>query len=174
MILNETPATPIMYRDIMSTPMNMMNPYGYYGGGFYGQYSNLRPLSDDGFYKVEAANERENKSTIKTAAKIIAFCVAVGMIPIMGKAIKKKGGLGKYLKNIWNTLMGKPTTPPPAPPAGKPSFIKRAWGAFKNIFKKKSQTPTPSPAPTKKPNFIKRAWRAITNIFKRKPKTPTP
>ena len=167
MLLNDTTATPIIYRDIMMNPMTMMNPYMGYGGvgGFSaGTYTNLKPLSDDGFYRVEATNERETKSTIKTAGKIMAFCLAIGTIPLMAKYIKGKGGLGAYLKNAWNTLIGKtptPQAPTPAPNTNQ-GWFKKAIDKVKNVFKK-----NPNQNQNANQGWFQKVVSKVKNIFKK-------
>lgn len=107
-MIGDSVTKPTIYRDIVSAPLDMLGCGYPVNCGYYSYpYGRLQPIADDSFYKVEHKNDRESKSTIKNGAKILAFCLALGMIPIIAKHLKKCGGLKGYISNAWNKLIGK-------------------------------------------------------------------
>jgi hypothetical protein len=139
--------TPIMYQDLANSTMNPFNigMGGMYGGGIgtssYLGGVQMRPQLDHDKVQLMHKKDQEGKRTLKKALLAIGGIIAIGFIPVISKGIKKSGGIGGYMKKLWNGLTGKTPAPAPTPAPAKPSL----WQRFKNVFKKKPKTGSTTP-----------------------------
>lgn len=158
--------TPIMYQDLGNYTMSpMYMPFGGMTAGGIGTTSYLggvqmRPQPDHDKVQLMNKKNEEGKNTFKKAMLGIGAVIALGFIPVIGKGIKKSGG-------VWNYVKGLFTKTPPAP--AKPSL----WQRFKNIFKKKPSAGTPSKW-SKFKGWCGTKWTSFKGLFKKKPATTTP
>lgn len=136
--------TPVMHQDLANYSMSPMNfgmmgmPYAntnYLGG------VRMQPQLDHDKLQVINKKKQESKSTLKKALAAMGIILAVGFIPVLGKSIKKAGGVGKFLSNQWTKITNWFKGTPATTSAPKKSF----WQKVKGWFKKSPATPaTPS------------------------------
>lgn len=158
--------TPVMYQDLANYTMNPMMPFGGMVGGMYGGIGStsylggvqMRPQLDTDKVQLMNKKNQEGMSTFKKAMLGIGACLLLGFIPVIGKSIKKSGG-------VWNYVKGLFTKTPPAPK--KPSL----WQRFKNLFKNNPTAGSPSKW-SKFKGWCGSKWSSFTNLFKKKTSTP--
>ena len=141
---------PVMYQDLGTYSMNPYGmPVGMVGGmpgmmmpGMMGMYNTnylggttMQPILCQDKLDLIAKKEKEDNNTLKKVGLGIGALLLVGFIPYFRKNIKKAGGIGKYIKNAWNSIVNsfKGNNQP------KVSW----WQKFKNFFKKKPTTTNP-------------------------------
>ena len=112
---------PIMYQDLANSTMSPMNiPFGMmpgmYGVGMYGggmanmsYLGGVQMRQQPDRDKVEILNKKENsdKNTFKKAMMVLGGLILLGSIAPLRKSIKKAGGIGSYLKNMFTSKSGK-------------------------------------------------------------------
>ena len=117
---------PIMYQDLGNSTMSPMNiPFGMmpgmYGVGMYGVGMYGGGMANTSYLggvqmrqqpdrdKVEILNKKENsdKNTFKKARMVLGGLILLGSIAPLRKSIKKAGGIGSYLKNMFTSKSGK-------------------------------------------------------------------
>ena len=112
---------PIMYQDLGNSTMGPMNiPFGMmpgmYGVGMYGggmantsYLGGVQMRQQPDRDKVEILNKKENsdKNTFKKAMMVLGGLILLGSIAPLRKRIKKAGGIGSYLKNMFTSKSGK-------------------------------------------------------------------
>lgn len=156
--------TPIMYQDLGKYTMGGIPPMygGMYGSGIIGNSSYLggvqiRPQLDHDKVQLINKKNKEGKDTFKKAMLGIGACLLLGFIPVIKKGIKKSGGVGKYIKDVWTSLT--------APKAKKTSL----WQRIKNKFKKNSSNNTSSPSTSSRiKGWCSAKWNSFKKLFKKK------
>lgn len=112
---------PIMYQDLANSTMSSMNiPFGMmpgmYGVGMYGggmvntsYLGGVQMRQQPDRDKVEILNKKENsdKNTFKKAMMVLGGLILLGSIAPLRKSIKKAGGIGSYLKNMFTSKSSK-------------------------------------------------------------------
>lgn len=135
-MIEDTSMTPMMYRDIASTPMQMMNEQMCMSplmmSPMYTNYLNgmgIRNMSrEDEFVRTEKQNDEKMHKSMKFATGLIIGSLGLGALAIAGKNIKKQGGLIPYIKGKYNRFMnGEPK---------KVSTKEKVITESKNIFSK--------------------------------------
>ena len=147
--------TPIMYQDLANYNMGLMAvpPMGITGSPYANPYANSNLLGGTSMPKqldkdkIEIMNTKkeQDKSTFKKVLGILGVCLALGTIPVVRKSIRKAGGIGKYLKNKWTSIVNFVTGKKTKPPMGKrfKNWCSKTWNGFKNIFKRKKKISNP-------------------------------
>lgn len=157
--------TPIPYQDLASSTMPMMNlPLGPMYGAMYGgtmpQASllggvQMKPQLDNDKVQLMNKKDEEGKSTFKKAALGLGAIVALCAGSVLFKSVKKAGGIGKYIKNLFTQTPQKPSV----------------WKRFKGWCSAKWTRVKGKPDKWNRfKGWCGNKWSAVKTKFKRNPK----